>query len=219
VHFPPVGVHLTVNPKPTSLAELLGAPTGVTKQCAECKEEKLHAHAFWPTVKMRPVGSVCRACHGARVKKSQQAARDRMRAEAEAKAVAAVSPEGVKLAKVEAKLEITRGLRIGADALNAMAESAWTRLAEWAEDPEHPSHQWAIEQIISRTAPRKLYEEIGAKAAGIDGPSDKRPVFNINILPATPGAGQGAVIDVQAVEVVDDGANDNEQRLRISADK
>lgn len=69
------------------------------------------------------------------------------------------------------------------------------RVLQYANDPEHKHHLWAVQLLAERILPRKLYEELGAAAAGVGSLNDKRPQFVIQVLPATPEAPQGRLIE------------------------
>jgi len=79
--------------------------------------------------------------------------------------------------------------------LNQAAPGVMARIMEYLEDPEHKHHLWALELFAQRILPRKLYEELGGQAAGVGALSDRRPMFVLNVMPATPGAPQGTVYD------------------------
>lgn len=194
--------------EPLSLAELLGtaAPAKDTRACRSCGVTKQLVLAEWPHVKSKPVGNLCRVCEAARqAQKGKDRAARLQKARAagelaampldhaatpEAKArnaeiVAAREALGVKGTKADvSKLEIAHALKEGARFLNEFAPIALTRLMEYIEDIEHPLHQWAIQFVVERALPRKLYEELGSKEAGVGGPTDKRPTFVVNVVQA-----------------------------------
>jgi len=86
-------------------------------------------------------------------------------------------------------------LKAGSFALNHAAPGVMARIMEYLEDPEHKHHLWALELFAQRILPRKLYEELGGQAAGVGALSDRRPMFVLNVLPASPSAPQGTVYD------------------------
>ena len=68
---------------------------------------------------------------------------------------------------------------------------------EYATNRNHELHKWALELLAERILPRKLYEELGGRAAGVGSLNDKRPVFQVNILPANAPGDAARVIDGQ----------------------
>ncbi len=172
------------------------------RTCSKCDETKVVAPETWVYKKNRKgryevYGSVCKACNLKR-----QAAYDARREHIKAMAVAAPAETGADVKK-EAKLDVARALKAGGRILNEFAPAVLARLLEYAEDPDHPMHQWALDKLVDRILPRKLYEELGGQAAGVGGLNDKRPVFNIQILPAQPsGESVHRIIDVTPTPVV-----------------
>lgn len=152
-----------------------------TRDCAKCGETKVVAPETWPyrkgrTGRYQAYGAVCIVCERAR-KAAYEGQRDKI------KALVAKADKDVD-GKKATKLDVAAALRAGGKVLNEYAPSVLARLLQYADDPDHPMHQWALDKLVDRVLPRKLYEELGGQAAGIGGLNDKRPVFNIQILPA-----------------------------------
>lgn len=179
-------------------AERPADPLAESRTCSKCDQTKVVAPETWVYKKNRKgryevYGSVCKACDLKR-----QAEYDSRKAEIKA-LVAAAPAEGNTPAKA-AKLDATRALKAGGAVLNKHAPSVLARLLQYADDPDHPLHQWALDKLVDRILPRKLYEELGAQAAGVGGLNDKRPIFNIQVLPAQQSAPEGRVIEGQVVD-------------------
>ena len=212
--------------EPTTLAELLGP---VPRACRACGQEVPVTLETWPHLKGKPVGRVCRPCEKARLqakdenrkvvaraaKATAELAAQKLpvgRPSAGDRAAAAILAARSELSTAKdsaasppiARLEIAHALKQGARVLNENAEMVLTRVLEYADDVEHPHHLWALQLLAERTLPRKLFEELGAAAAGVGGPTDKRPVFVVNVLPAVAPQREGiavsAAITVQAIE-------------------
>lgn len=212
--------------EPIPLAELLGPPM---RRCKLCNVEKPTTAAYWPLMKGKLVGKQCLPCLSVqKVARRKAAARvvatntslasqeltvgdhlpdkDKARNQAimQARAELVATPSG---RSVTSKLEVALALKQGSTFLNTHASSALTRLQEWMEDPEHPHHLWAVQFIVERALPRKLYESLGETAAGVGGAVKERPTFIVNVLPAgapVPPAGHllsvRPVIDVAPTE-------------------
>jgi hypothetical protein len=112
-----------------------------------------------------------------------------------APAVTGSADDKRKALKAASKLDVAEALKTGSIATNKVAPSVLARLMEYLEDPEHKHHLWALEFFAQRILPRKLYEELGGQAAGTGGLQPQRPMFVLNVMPATPGAPQGTVYD------------------------
>ena len=82
------------------------------------------------------------------------------------------------------KLDVAKALKAGARVLNEYAPSVLARVLEYADDPDHEHHLWALELLAQRILPRKLFEELGGAAAGIGSLEKQRPQFLIQVLPA-----------------------------------
>lgn len=100
-----------------------------------------------------------------------------------------------KALKSASKLDVAQALKAGGIAINQAAPGVLARIMEYIEDPEHQHHQWALELFAQRILPRKLFEELGGQAAGVGALNDRRPLFVLNVLPASVAAPGGAVYD------------------------
>lgn len=171
-----------------------------TRDCAKCSESKVVSPETWPyrkgrTGRYQAYGAVCLVCERAR-KAAYEGQRDKI------KALVAKADGDEKDGKKATKLDVAAALRAGGKVLNEYAPSVLARLLQYADDPEHPMHQWALDKLVDRVLPRKLYEELGGQAAGVGGLNDKRPVFNIQILPAQAEQGRTIEGQVQLLEVL-----------------
>jgi len=184
------------------------APAGAdnpqeARTCTKCEANKVISPEAWPYRKGREgryqaYGSICLECE----KKRKAAYEDRRKAIATGVAAATPVPaKGVtdetqrKALKQANKLDVAQALKAGSIALNQVAPGVMARIMEYLEDPEHKHHLWALELLAQRILPRKLYEELGGEAAGVGALSDRRPMFVLNVLPASPGTPGGAVYD------------------------
>ena len=190
-------------------------PPPEQRTCRDCNQTKVVSPETWPyrsRDKGKPYqahGARCRLCESAR--KAKYDRRKDEVAQLIAEDVPAADPtpaKGSDKRKTEveqAKLDAAKSLKLGSRVLNTAAAGVMARILEWAEDEADDNHRWAVQFLAERILPRKLYEELGGQAAGIGQLSDKRPVFNIQILPATPEAHQGGFVvegQAQLVEVL-----------------
>lgn len=159
---------------------------GQRHTCRNCNETKPVTPGAWA---FRPGGvplQICLVCQTLR--------------KAEGKAQAAASAEGKpqtpKEIRGEAKLDIAKALKSGAAIANGYVDMVMARVLQYAADPEHRLHGWALQFLAERVMPRKLYEDLGSQAAG-SGLGDKRPQFILQVLPAQqPEQPAGRIIDV-----------------------
>jgi hypothetical protein len=102
------------------------------------------------------------------------------------------------------KLDVAKALKAGARVLNEYAPSVLARVLEYADDPEHEHHLWALEILVQRILPRKLFEELGGQAAGIGSLEKQRPTYLIQVLPANADQPAGRVVEgeVKLLEVL-----------------
>jgi hypothetical protein len=177
-----------------------------SRTCRKCTETKVVTADTWPYRSSRKgqpyqaYGQVCLACEKKR-KQEYEARRDKIAAMVKAPAAPETDKAGAK--RKPNRLDVDQALKAGSRVLNEYAPSVLARVLEYADDPYHEHHLWAIELLAQRILPRKLYEELGGQAAGVGSLQDKRPQFQINILPASP-APEGRVIPGQAeVETVE----------------
>lgn len=186
------------------------------RTCRKCDQAKPVSPETWPYKKARTGlygahGQICLACEKQR-KAEYEARRDKI-AES-VKSIATLDPTGKpddKRKEITAanKLDVAHALKTGARVVNEYAPAVMARILEYLEDPESPHHIWALELLAQRILPRKLFEELGGQAAGVGSLNDKRPMFQINVLPATPGGptearvieGQHEVIEEREVKL------------------
>lgn len=174
-----------------------------TRQCIKCSATKVLSPETWPYKKGRTGqyqahGNTCRECDRKR-QAAYELRRDKI------KAITATAADDSPDAKKAAKLDVAKALKAGGRVLNEFAPNVLARVLEYAEDPDHPLHQWALDKLVDRILPRKLYEELGGQAAGVGGLHDKRPQYLIQVLPASSEPSPtGRVIEgeVQTVQVL-----------------
>lgn len=160
---------------------------GTRHLCRNCNEEKPVTPGAWA---FKPGGDplqICLVCHTQR-KVEAKAAR-------EAKPGPDGKPKTPKEIRGDAKLDIAKALKSGAAIANEYVDIVMARVLQYAADPEHRLHGWALQFLAERVMPRKLYEDLGSAAAGT-GLTDKRPQFILQVLPAQPDQPTGRVIDV-----------------------
>lgn len=184
-------------------------PPKEQRTCQYCNAVKIITPETWPYRKGRD-GHY--AAHGARCMDCEKKRKSEYEARRDAVAKAILPPkeDEKKDAKTPAKkerLDVARALKAGGHVLNNYAPSALARLVEYAEDPLSPHHIWALELMLQRVLPRKLFEELGGQAAGVGALQDRRPQFVLNIHPAQPDAPQGRVYENE-VPALPDPADD-----------
>lgn len=188
------------------------APTPEQRQCIKCNERKVVSPETWPYRKQQRAGATysahgatCLACERKR-KAEYEARRDKIaKLVAEIPADPAAGDKSVatqqKTALASSKLDVAKALKAGSKVLNEYAASVLARVLEAFEDPDSPRHDWAVTFLAERILPRKLYEELGGQAAGVGSLQDKRPVFIVQVLPATPTE-PGRVIEGEKPQVL-----------------
>jgi hypothetical protein len=181
------------------------------RTCHNCNATKPVAAGVWA---FKPGGAplkICFACQQARKADShaQRAMQALQPLATDTKPPAKKEPPAdVAEVKKEAKLDVAKALKIGARITNDHAEMVMARVLQYANDPTHELHKWALELLAERILPRKLYEELGGQAAGVGSLNDKRPMFNINILPAVPGGDTARVINPDEPPRIIDGQHE-----------
>lgn len=169
--------------------------------CSVCLELKPLTVEHWPKLKGKPHGNRCRLCARAgkkdfdrNAKQTRVAARLQTLAtlaeampEPASKGVVAATREKLPAELPLRQLQIVQALREGAQLLNERARTTLERLFRYAETPTHPHHEWALKLIADRLMPRKLYEDLGARDAGLGkvGEGGARPSVTIIVQPAT----------------------------------
>jgi hypothetical protein len=173
------------------------------RTCVKCNETKTVTPESWPYRKGRTgvyaaQGARCMACEKIR-KQEYEARRDKIAALVSDVPAAPAGNSADKAKQNEAvktsKLDVAKALKAGSRVLNDYSASVLARVLMWAEDEQHENHLWAVQFMAERILPRKLYEELGAAAAGVGSLQDKRPMFTIQVLPATPEQPQGRIIE------------------------
>lgn len=180
------------------------------RTCRDCGETKVVSPETWPyrnRGKGKPYqahGQRCAFCETERKRKYEKRLGEIVAAVGEEPAPASAPEKPGKPADKAkpSKLDATKALKTGALALDSYAAQVMARVLEYADDPGHEHHIWALELLAQRILPRKLYEELGGQAAGIGGLQSKAPTYLIQVLPAGP-AHAGRVIQGQhSVEAV-----------------
>jgi hypothetical protein len=170
------------------------APAAGTRHvCRNCNEEKPVTPGSWA---FKPGGDplqICLVCQTLR-KTEAKTARETAR-------TAGYKPQTPKEIRGDAKLDIAKALRTGANIANQYVDLVMARVLQYAADPEHRLHGWALQFLAERVMPRKLYEDLGSAAAG-SGLGDKRPQFVIQVLPAQQEQPAGRVIDVTPIKIL-----------------
>lgn len=202
--------------KPVATATKPGEP----KKCGTCGVVKPYTSAYYPVNYGKPVGAVCRDCDKKRKVLYKQAQRQR-RADFQAKSLAVLAKDPAALARAAGKspqalarvsralqgqLEAATALSEGAAAVNKHAKQLLETIIDYAKDKSSIHHEWALKLLTERIIPRRLYEELGAQAAGIKaGEGAPKPSVTIIVQPsagpvATPAV---RVIDAAKVDEVD----------------
>jgi hypothetical protein len=169
--------------------------------CTKCDARKIVTPETWPyrkgrTGQYQAHGGYCMDCEKVRKSKYE----DRRKAIASGVTATPVPATGSadekrKALKTASKLDVAQALKAGSIVMNEAAPGVLARIMEYLEDPEHRHHIWALELFAQRILPRKLYEELGGQAAGVGALNDKRPMFVLNVLPASAGTPSGNVYD------------------------
>lgn len=173
------------------------APTAGTRHvCRNCNEEKPVTPGSWA---FKPGGDPLQICLVCQTLRKVEA-----KAQREKERTAGDKPQTPREIRGEAKLDIAKALKSGANIANEYVDIVMARVLQYASDPTHKLHGWALEFLAERVMPRKLYEELGSQAAGT-GLGDKRPTYLIQVLPAPqqqqPAPPQPRVIEGQVLTV------------------
>jgi len=185
------------------------APAAIAlRRCVKCSADKQYTAEHWPATRGKPVGSVCRLC--ARIRKrdfDREYKQTRVAARTQSLAQLAETPAAPARAGAVSKardaregelplrqLEVARALRVGASRLNEAAQGILDTILEYAGNQQSPHHEWALRLIAERVIPRKLYEDLGAQAAGIKaGQGGVRPAITIIVQGASPAAPEPSI--------------------------
>jgi hypothetical protein len=148
---------------------------GTRHVCRNCNEEKPVVPGAWA---FKPGGDplqICLVCQTMRKAESKAARENKPGPDGK--------PKTPKEIRGDAKLDIAKALKSGAAIANEYVDAVMSRVLQYASDPTHRLHGWALEFLAERVMPKKLYEDLGGQAAGV-GLGDKRPQFVIQVLPA-----------------------------------
>jgi len=191
-------------------------PEAGAQVCIDCLRSYPLTMEYWP-VRGASMGKRCRVCaREAKRKFDEQDKQRKAAADATAKASTFVPTsetavmtqgavaEGAEVALPLRQTAITKALREGVRFMNAEAPTVLATLFVYIADPTHPHHEWAIKFVAERLLPRKMFESLGAKAAGIDVESGgNKPLVTIIVQPATiPQPGEPPSVKVIEGEVV-----------------
>ena len=188
-----------------------------TRQCRKCQTVFPYTIEFYPVYKGKPHGVWCRACAKKRrrvyesvYKQERIAERNKRLAE---KAAAAPTPasegataqaetaQSLVLPNAEAQLAAT--MRADVKGLAEAAPKIVATILSHASNSKHPLHEWALKFIADRVMPKKLYEDLGAQAAGSKaGRGTARPSVTVIIQQTGPAPSdplRGRVIDATVV--------------------
>jgi hypothetical protein len=173
-----------------------GSPaTGPERRlCSNCHETKPVVPGAWA---FKPGGDALQICLVCQTTRKADA-----RAAAEKAKASGDKPKTPKAIRDDAKLDVAKALKTGAAIANEYVDLVMARVLQYAADPEHKMHGWALQFLAERIMPRKLYEELGGQAAGVGGLNDKRPMYIVQVLPAAPAEPHGRTLEgeVRVVE-------------------
>jgi hypothetical protein len=117
------------------------------------------------------------------------------------KAKAGGKPKTPREIRGDAKLDVAKALKVGAEIANEYVDLVMARVLQYAADPEHKMHGWALQFLAERIMPRKLYEDLGSQAAGAG--MKERPQFVIQVLPAQSEQPTGRVVEGESTRVLE----------------
>ena len=187
------------------------------RPCLKCAVSFPFTIEFYPSINGAPHGVLCRACAKKRRRayetKYQQvriAERNKRAAAAAAAAPPPASGDVVaqpdaarSIALPSAETQLAVKMRAEIASLNEAAPAIVATILAHAENPRHPLHEWALKFIADRVMPKKLYDDLGAQAAGSKaGRGGLRPAVTVIIHQTGPAPSdplQGRVIDVTEV--------------------
>jgi len=177
------------------------AETVSSFQCRYCGTAKPLTREHWPFEYGKLQTDICRLCSRQR-KRAYDKKYRQMRVAARTQDLAALAATPTPTpAKMEllapsqrdvkkdelavSQLQVAKALRVGAATLNEHAQVILERVIRYAADSASPHHEWALKLVADRVIPRKLYEDLGAQAAGIKaGQGTIRPSVTIIVQPA-----------------------------------
>lgn len=194
---------------PISIDELLGpapAAAGASRRCVDCGQQKSTGHVDWPQYKGKPSGALCKLCkRRARIESDRKLNRAATKmgvmpvlggqsvvAEREQKKLIALRAKTIakRDAHIALRQEIVQGvLKQGVELLVKDAPTVMQLAFAYATDKTSIHHEWAIKLVLDRLLPRRIFEELGAKAAGVEGGlGGAGPTYIVNVVAASPGA-------------------------------
>lgn len=166
------------------------AATGPERRlCSNCHETKPVVPGAWA---FKPGGDALQICLVCQTTRKADA-----RAAAEKAKGADGKPKTPRAIRDDAKLDVAKALKAGAAIANEYVDLVMARVLQYAADPEHKLHGWALQFLAERIMPRKLYEDLGSAAAGV-GLADKRPNYIIQVVAAQTEQPVGRVVDGEA---------------------
>ena len=206
-----------------------GAENAETRQCRKCQGVFPYTIEFYPTLRGEPHGVWCRACVKKRrkayesvYKQERIAERNKRLAE---KAAAAPTPasEGVvaqtdaakPLVLPSAEAQLAATMRADVKGLAEAAPKIVATILSHASNSKHPLHEWALKFIADRVMPKKLYEDLGAQAAGSKaGRGTVRPAVTVIIQQTGPAPSdplRGRVITMPPETILEQNVTTKEQ--------
>ena len=196
-----------------------GPENAETRQCRKCKVDFPYTIEFYPVFKGKPHGVWCRACAKKRrqayesVYKQERIAERNKRLAAKAAAAPTPASEGVvaqaevakPLVLPSAEAQLAATMRADVKGLAEAAPKIVATILSHAGNPRHPLHEWALKFIADRVMPKKLYEDLGAQAAGSKaGRGSARPSVTVIIQQTGPAPSDPLAGRVIEATVVDD---------------
>lgn len=189
-----------------------------TRLCLKCSASFPFTIEFFPSLMGKPHGVLCRTCAKKRrkayeTKYQQERIAERNKRAAAAAAAAPPPASGGVVAEVaaarsldlaSAESQLAAKMRAEIASLNEAAPAIVATILAHAKNPRHPLHEWALKFIADRVMPKKLYDDLGAQAAGSKaGKGALRPSVTVIIQQTGPAPAdplQGRIIDVTVPE-------------------
>lgn len=189
-----------------------------TRPCLKCQASFPFTIEFFPSIQGKPHGVLCRTCakkrrRGYEIQYQQARIAERnKRAAAAAAALPAPASAGDaaqteaarSIVPASAESQLTAKMRAELTSLNEAAPAIVATILAHAKNPKHPLHEWALKFIADRVMPKKLFDDLGAQAAGSKaGRGALRPLITVVIQQTGPAPSdplQGRVIDVTLPE-------------------
>jgi hypothetical protein len=179
------------------------AENAVTRQCSKCQSVLPFTIELFPERDGQPYGVVCRTCNRNRrrdyelkYKRARIADRNKRKAAGNVAVTTSASVEPAAttgavqaLGQQSAEAQLTRTMRADVKAVNEAAPRLVATILDYASKPKHPLHDWALKFIAERVMPKKLYEDLGAQAAGSKaGRGAVRPAVTVIIQQTAPAS-------------------------------